>query len=106
MPGFNDRKIPMASPSSVAIHTLGCKLNFSESSALRQRFEQRGFAVHPFDEAADIYVINTCSVTEFADRKMPGCGSQSSPTKPWRKNRCDRMLCPIETSRDRQHRRG
>lgn len=59
----------MGSPSSVAIHTLGCKLNFSESSTIRQRFEDRGFAVHPFDEVADVYVINTCSVTEFADRK-------------------------------------
>lgn len=60
---------PMATPQTVAFHTLGCKLNFSETSAIRQQFEQAGYAVSPFQEAADLYVINTCSVTDFADRK-------------------------------------
>ncbi len=59
----------MATPQSVAFHTLGCKLNFSETSAIRQQFEQAGYAVHPFEDVADLYVINTCSVTDFADRK-------------------------------------
>ncbi len=59
----------MATPRTVAFHTLGCKLNFSESSALARQFEQAGYGVVPFDEGADIYVINTCSVTDFADRK-------------------------------------
>ncbi len=59
----------MATPRTVAFHTLGCKLNFSESSALARQFEQAGYGVVPFDAGADIYVINTCSVTDFADRK-------------------------------------
>lgn len=59
----------MATPQTVALHTLGCKLNFSETSTIRQRFEDLGYTVSPWDEYANIYVLNTCSVTEFADRK-------------------------------------
>ena len=59
----------MATPHSVAFHTLGCKLNFSETSSIRRQFEDHGYRVIPFEDGADIYVINTCSVTEFADRK-------------------------------------
>lgn len=59
----------MATPVSVAFHTLGCKLNYSETSSIRRMFEDQGFAIHEFDQPADIYVLNTCSVTEFADKK-------------------------------------
>lgn len=59
----------MATPKSAAFYTLGCKLNYSESSMLAQRFEEGGYAVVDYKEAADVYVINTCSVTDFADRK-------------------------------------
>jgi len=59
----------MATPQTVAFHTLGCKLNFSETSSIRRKFEDRGFTTLPYEEAADVYVINTCSVTDFADRK-------------------------------------
>ncbi|RTQ51434.1 tRNA (N(6)-L-threonylcarbamoyladenosine(37)-C(2))-methylthiotransferase MtaB [Hymenobacter gummosus] len=54
---------------TVAFYTLGCKLNFSETSALGRQFEERGFAKVAFEQGADIYVINTCSVTDHADRK-------------------------------------
>ncbi|MES2389242.1 MAG: tRNA (N(6)-L-threonylcarbamoyladenosine(37)-C(2))-methylthiotransferase MtaB [Bacteroidota bacterium] len=54
---------------SVAFHTLGCKLNFSESSAIARTFEARGFTRASFEQGADIYVINTCSVTDHADKK-------------------------------------
>lgn len=54
---------------SVAFHTLGCKLNFSESSSLQNMTEEVGMQTVPFSEKADIYVINTCSVTENADKK-------------------------------------
>ncbi len=60
---------PMATPRTVAFHTLGCKLNYSETSALSRMFEDDGYTVGPFTSAADIYVINTCSVTDFADQK-------------------------------------
>lgn len=59
----------MASPRKVALHTLGCKLNYSESSQLSRQFESKGYSIVPFREEADVYVINTCSVTDFADRK-------------------------------------
>ena len=59
----------MATPKSVAFYTLGCKLNYSETSTIGRQFEQAGFLVNTFDQGADLYVINTCSVTDFADRK-------------------------------------
>lgn len=59
----------MATPNTVAFHTLGCKLNFSETSSIKGQFEKAGYGVIPFSESADMYVINTCSVTDFADRK-------------------------------------
>ncbi len=54
---------------TVALHTLGCKLNFSETTALGRMLENDGFAKKEFDEVADVYVINTCSVTENADKE-------------------------------------
>ena len=54
---------------SVAFHTLGCKLNFSETSTLSRQLEQEGFEKKAFTQKADIYVINTCSVTENADKE-------------------------------------
>ena len=59
----------MATPKTVAFHTLGCKLNYSETSTIVRQFEGAGYARVKFEEGADIYVINTCSVTDFADRK-------------------------------------
>jgi threonylcarbamoyladenosine tRNA methylthiotransferase MtaB len=59
----------MATPKSVAFYTLGCKLNYSETSAIGRMFEDAGYTEVKFQDGADIYVINTCSVTEFADRK-------------------------------------
>lgn len=59
----------MATPRTVAFHTLGCKLNYSETSTISRMFENNGYGVVKFSEAADIYVINTCSVTDFADKK-------------------------------------
>ena len=53
----------------VAFYTLGCKLNFSESSTIARGFEDGGYARVEFDDTPDIFVINTCSVTENADKK-------------------------------------
>ncbi|MCT4615831.1 MAG: tRNA (N(6)-L-threonylcarbamoyladenosine(37)-C(2))-methylthiotransferase MtaB [Marinifilaceae bacterium] len=53
----------------VAFYTLGCKLNFSESSSIAQSFEELGFERVKHTEVADVYVINTCSVTDMADKK-------------------------------------
>jgi len=54
---------------SVALHTLGCKLNFSETSTIGKLLENDGFTKKEFDEVADVYVINTCSVTDNADKE-------------------------------------
>jgi len=59
----------MTAQKTVAFHTLGCKLNFSETSSLSRLLEQEGFGKKEFDELADVYVINTCSVTENADKE-------------------------------------
>ncbi len=57
------------SNKTVAFHTLGCKLNFSETSTIARLFQEKGFVKKSFQEAADVYVINTCSVTENADKE-------------------------------------
>ncbi|HMK03413.1 MAG TPA: hypothetical protein VK489_04450, partial [Ferruginibacter sp.] len=54
---------------SVALHTLGCKLNFSETASMGRMLEMDGFIKKDFDEVADVYVINTCSVTDNADKE-------------------------------------
>ena len=59
----------MQKQRSVAFHTLGCKLNFSETSTLSRLLEAEGFEKKHFDEKADVYVINTCSVTDNADKE-------------------------------------
>ena len=59
----------MSESRTVAFHTLGCKLNFSETSSLSRMLEQEGFEKKEFDEQADVYVINTCSVTDNADKE-------------------------------------
>ena len=59
----------MAEARTVAFHTLGCKLNFSETSTLSRMLENEGFEKKQFDDQADVYVINTCSVTDNADKE-------------------------------------
>ncbi len=59
----------MGTAKTVAFHTLGCKLNFSETSAISRLLEKEGFQKKEFDDMADVYVINTCSVTDNADKE-------------------------------------
>ena len=59
----------MSTPKSIAFHTLGCKLNYAETSSIKHQFESKGYTLVDFDCFADFYVLNTCSVTDFADRK-------------------------------------
>ena len=59
----------MGSKKTVAFHTLGCKLNFSETSTLSRMLENEGFEKTAFENVADVYVINTCSVTDNADKE-------------------------------------
>ena len=59
----------MQETKSVAFHTLGCKLNYSETSTLSRQLENEGFMKKDFSDIADVYVINTCSVTDNADKE-------------------------------------
>ena len=60
----------MSSPyKTVALHTFGCKANFADTSLLNSTFVKRGYSIVPFENIADIYVINTCSVTDNANKK-------------------------------------
>jgi len=59
----------MSSKKTVAFHTLGCKLNFSETSTLSRMLENEGFEKTAWENVADVYVINTCSVTDNADKE-------------------------------------
>ena len=56
-------------PKSVALHTLGCKLNYSETSTLAGKFHENGFTLKEYGENSDIFVLNTCSVTDNADKE-------------------------------------
>ena len=60
----------MSAQKKVAFYTLGCKLNFSETSTIARNFQNEGFQRVEFNEIADIYVINTCSVTDNADKRF------------------------------------
>ncbi|MCL4115444.1 UNVERIFIED_CONTAM: hypothetical protein GTU68_006680 [Idotea baltica] len=68
--------------SKVAFYTLGCKLNFSETSTIARNFKEEGFLRVDFKEKADIYVINTCSVTENADKRFKTIVKQAQKTNP------------------------
>jgi threonylcarbamoyladenosine tRNA methylthiotransferase MtaB len=67
---------------TVAFYTLGCKLNFSETSGIARLFEEEGYARVDFQEGADIVVINTCSVTEQADKKCRQIVKQAKRLSP------------------------
>jgi MiaB-like protein len=64
--GFNLKEIKMR---KAAFHNLGCKVNSYETEAMQQLLEDAGYEIVPFREGADVYIINTCSVTNVADRK-------------------------------------
>ena len=66
----------------VAFHTLGCKLNYAETSTISRRFEAAGYEKTAFKDPADLYVINTCSVTENADREFRKIVNRAKRTAP------------------------
>ena len=72
----------MNARKKVAFYTLGCKLNFSETSTIARNFNDEGFDRVDFKEKADIYVINTCSVTENADKRFKTIVKQAQKANP------------------------
>ena len=77
----------MENKKKVAFYTLGCKLNFSETSTIARDFQNEGFERVDFEEIADIYVINTCSVTDNADKQF------KQIVKKAMKQSCSREIC-------------
>lgn len=72
----------MSSRGTVAFYTLGCKLNFSETSTIARSFTAAGYTQTSFDSPAEVYVINTCSVTENADKKFKTILKQARTQNP------------------------
>lgn len=52
-----------------ALHNLGCKVNSYETEVMGQKLREKGYEIVPFDSVADVYIVNTCTVTNIADRK-------------------------------------
>ena len=72
----------MIDRKKVAFYTLGCKLNFSETATISRNFQDEGFNRVEFSEFADVYVINTCSVTENADKRFKTIVKQAQHSNP------------------------
>ena len=72
----------MNTKKKVGFYTLGCKLNFSETSTIARSFKDEGFERVDFNDEADIYVINTCSVTENADKRFKTIVKQAQKSNP------------------------
>ncbi len=79
----------MNAKKKVAFYTLGCKLNFSETSTIARQFVNEGFDRVDFTESADIYVVNTCSVTENADKRFKSIVKQAQ------KNNADAFIAAV-----------
>ena len=67
----------------VALTTLGCKLNYSETSTISRQFKNIGYSIVDFDQFSDIYVVNTCSVTENADKQFKSYVSKALKINPF-----------------------
>ncbi len=76
-----------------AFHTLGCKVNAYETEAMEELLQTAGYDIVPFTEQADVYVVNTCSVTEYGGAKIK---TDAAPRKKIKSRGCcggDRLLC-------------
>lgn len=90
----------------VAFYTLGCKVNQYETNAMMQQFENNGYEIVAFEEKADIYVINTCTVTNMSDRKSRQMLRRAKQRNPESTIVAVRMLCTSGKRRIRKNRRN
>ena len=72
----------MSQTLKVALTTLGCKLNYSETSTISRQFIEEGYSLVKFENFSEIYIINTCSVTENADRQFKSLVSKALRVNP------------------------
>ena len=91
---------------TVAFCTLGCKVNQYETNAMIQEFMKNGYTIVEFDEKADVYIVNTCTVTNMADRKSRQMLKKSKGVKPRSHTCCSRLLCPSGKGRIRKNSRN
>ena len=92
--------------NKVALHNLGCKVNAYEIGAMQQLLEEAGYEIVPFEPGADIYVINTCTVTNIADRKSRQMLPQSQKNESGSDRGGNGLLCTDrwrETGKRRSH---
>ena len=90
----------MSQERTVALHTLGCKLNYSETSAIERLLEKDGFVKKDFTEEADVYVINTCSVTENADKECRQIGKKNTAKSSGSNGSDYGLLCAVKAKRN------
>lgn len=83
---------------TVAFHNLGCKVNAYETDIIEQKFKENGFQIVPFSQKADVYVVNTCTVTNMADRKSRQMLHRAKATNP--EAVVIAMGCYVQTSPD------
>ena len=84
-----------------ALHNLGCKVNAYETEAMQQLLEENGYEIVPFKEGADVYIINTCTVTNMADRKSRQMLHRAKKMNPECNCSCSWMLCAGKRSKRR-----
>ena len=75
-----------------ALHNLGCKVNAYETEAMQQLLEEAGYEIVSFHEKADVYVINTCSVTNMAGSQVPPDAASCEENEPGCRGCCSGML--------------
>lgn len=80
-----------------AFHTLGCKVNQYETEAMKEQFRKAGYEITGEEDPADVYIINTCTVTNLADRKSRQYIPPHEKTVPAGCCRGDRLLCAGQT---------
>ena len=68
---------------NIAFHNLGCKVNSYETEVMQQKLQEKGYHIVPFDQKADIYIVNTCTVTNIADRKSRQMLHRAKQRWPW-----------------------
>ena len=83
----------MKNNKKVSFFTLGCKVNQYETNGMIQEFKKNGYEIVQFEEKADIYIINTCTVTNMSDRKSRQFLRQAKKNNPYSLVVAVRMLC-------------
>lgn len=91
---------------TVAFYTLGCKVNQYETNAMEEQFIKNGYEIVKFNEKADIYIVNTCTVTNISDKKSRQMLRRAKQINPLSVVVAVRMLCTSSKRKVRRNRRN